>query len=236
VLARTTHLDSLAWRLKEPRVAPIVQAVLTGDLSIPYDHDDFRYVVDLGLLVRHRDGARAANRVYQEVLARQVTYNLQENLPTPRWRWSTSEGRLDFPALVEAFRAWWRENADALVEDIPLYPEAIPHLALMAFLQRVVNGGGAVTGEYAAGRGALDLLVQYGQDRFAVEIKRVRARDGLERIRSAGLAQLGDYLATVGLSEGWLFVFDQRPGRSWEERTFREDVVYEGRTIRIVGG
>lgn len=237
ILARTTHLDALSQRLKEPRVARIVEAVLVGDTprAIPYDHDDFQYVLDLGLIRRGPDGAEAACPIYREVLARQLTLNLQESLTRPRWRWQTSSGGLDFPALVMAFLAWWRENADALVEDVPLYPEAIPHLAFMAFLQRVVNGGGRVTREYAAGRRALDLLVEYGADRFVVEIKRVRPRDRPESIRRDGLVQVSEYLDIVGEREAWLILFDQRPGRSWEERLWTEEMVVDGRTIHLVG-
>lgn len=237
VLARTTHLDSLAQRLREPRVAAIVQAVVTGDTprAIAYDSDDFQYVVDLGPVRRGPEGAEPANPLYREVLARQLTYNLQESLSRPHWRWARPDGGLDFPALVEAFAAWWRENADALVEDVPLYPEAIPHLAFMAFLQRVVNGGGRVTREYAAGRRALDLLVEYGGDRFVVEVKRVRARDGAERVRREGVAQTLAYLDTVGVHEGWLLLFDQRPGLTWDERLWRAEHVEDGRTVRIVG-
>ncbi len=65
----------------------------------------------------------------------------------------------------------------------------MPHLALSAFLQRVVNGGGQVHREFATGRGAMDLLVAYGPDRFGVELKRVRDRDGLETVVSNGVAQ-----------------------------------------------
>lgn len=56
--SRTTHLYSLAERLREPRVAAIVQAVLLGDvpLTVPYDHDDFQYVSDLGLITRDTKG------------------------------------------------------------------------------------------------------------------------------------------------------------------------------------
>jgi hypothetical protein len=70
--------------------------------------------------------------------------------------------------------------------------ERLPaHLALCAFLQRVVNGGGRVHREFAAGRGAMDLLINYGSDRFAIEIKRVRTRDRLETVVERGVAQLG---------------------------------------------
>jgi hypothetical protein len=59
--ARTTHLDSLAERLKEPRVAKTVQAVLLGDQPIQVDTDDFQYALDLGLVRLVSGGAEAAN-------------------------------------------------------------------------------------------------------------------------------------------------------------------------------
>jgi hypothetical protein len=154
IRSRTTHLDALAERLKEPRVAKIVQAVLLGDEPVQVDTDDFQYVVDLGLVRLAPGGAEPANPLYREVLARQLSYSVQEAVPRPTWPWATPDGRLDLPALLVAFRQWWRENADMLPPLAQGYPEAVPHLALCAFLQRVVNGGGRVHREFAAGRGA----------------------------------------------------------------------------------
>lgn len=237
ILARTTHLDALAHRLKDPRIAPIVQSVLTGEdgWAVPYDSDDFQYACDLGLLRLGDSGAEAANPIYREVLARQLTSNVQTALPGPWWRWARSDGGLDFPALVEAFRQWWRENADVLTVATPEYPEAVAHLAFMAFLQRVVNGGGRITREFAAGRGAIDLLVEYRSERFVIELKRVRERDGLAPQKARGIAQTGRYLDTVGLTEGWLLLFDVRSGMSWEERLYAEDVDIQGKVVHIRG-
>ena len=40
ILARTTHLDALGQRLREPRVARVIQAVLVGDMPVAYASDD----------------------------------------------------------------------------------------------------------------------------------------------------------------------------------------------------
>ncbi|MFM2248401.1 MAG: hypothetical protein RL071_4476 [Pseudomonadota bacterium] len=237
ILARTTHLDSLAQRLREPRVAQIVQAVVLGDdpMAIPYDTDDTQYVLDLGLLRRGPDGLEAANPIYREVLVRQLSLSLQSAIPRPTWPWATPEGRLDMPALLEAFRQWWRENADIAVRPIPEYPEAVPHLALCGFLQRVINGGGRVHREFAAGRGAMDLLVEFGPDRFAIELKRLRSRDRLEVVVARGVAQLGRYLDTVGLDHGWLVVFDVRPDQPWEARLWTATHEVDGKRVVVLG-
>jgi len=50
---------------------------------------------------------------------------------------------------------------------------------LMAFLQRVVNGGGRVEREYGLGRGALDLLIAWGSPRGGL-LSRRRAAGGLQ--------------------------------------------------------
>jgi hypothetical protein len=46
-------------------------------------------------------------------------------------------------------------------EGMTNYPEAFPHVLLQAFLQRVTNGEGRIEREYAAGRGRMDLAVEY---------------------------------------------------------------------------
>ncbi len=235
ILSRTTHLDALAERLKEARVARIVESVLLGDEHVAYNSDDFRYVTDLGLVVSDRGGARAANRMYQEILARELSVERQDNTPLPWWPWRRTNGTLDFPALVGAFRDYWRENADIITEHLPDFPEAVAHIAYMAFLQRVVNGGGRVEREFAAGRGAVDLVVDYAGERFVTEIKRVRPRDSHDTVRAQGLAQLSRYLDTLGMTEGWLLIVDQHPGRTWAERLWTEDTVYEGKTLHLAG-
>ena len=237
IAARTTHLDSLGQRLREPRVARVVQAVLLGDMEVPYDTDDYDYAVDLGLVTDDRDGATLANPLYREVLARELSYRTQRNLPPPWWVWSRADGTLDVPALVSAFLSWWREHAAVLEERADRdYREAVPHLVFMAFLQRVVNGGGRITREYAAGRGAVDLLVEYAGEKHVFELKRVPPRHvAYERVREQGLAQLARYLDTVGIREGWLLIFDQRPGRTWEERLRVEDLVVDGKQVRVRG-
>ena len=140
-------------------------------------------------------------------------------------------------ALIGAFLVWWRENAEMVVERAAEgYLEAVAHLAFMAFLQRVVNGGGRIHREFAAGREALDLLVEYGGERHAIELKRVPPRhSSLERVRQRGQEQTAGYLDTLGLDSGWLIIFDQRAGLTWEQKLWAEDVTVQGKTVRVRG-
>lgn len=239
IYSRTTHLDSLGQRLREPRVARIVRAVLLGDelFEIRYDGDDFEYVKDLGLLRKGPSGAEASNPIYREVLARQLSTNVESVVGPPWWPWQKPGGGLDMEALVDAFITWWRQHAEMLVrhEDEP-YKEAAAHLAFMGFLQRVVNGGGQVEREYAAGRGRVDLLVSWGGERHLVELKRIPPEGRTARqIREEGTRQLEGHLDRVGLSEGWLLIFDQRPKKTWRQRCWRKELVREGRQLHLRG-
>ena len=77
---------------------------------------------------------------------------------------------------------------------------------LMAFLQRIVNGGGRIEREYGLGRGALDLLDRVAGARHAIEVKLRRDTE----TEGEALEQVARYLDHAGLDEGWLVIFDLR--------------------------
>jgi hypothetical protein len=102
------------------------------------------------------------------------------------------------------------------------YTEAFPHLLLMAFLQRVINGGGRIEREYAAGRGRMDLGIEYNGRRYIIEIKLVHSYQTLEAVRKAGLEQVRMYRDKIDAhAPAYLVIFDRRPAtklKSWDER------------------
>src|SRR5215470_3505935 len=160
ILARATHLDSLAAKLAEPRVHRVIEPVLAGELFDldPYD-DDLRYTCDLGLIAP-KPPIRIANPIYHEVIARVLTANAEANVIADPRTFVLPDGRFDMDLLLREFAAFWREHADVLVSGT-VYHEVAPQLVLMGFLQRLVNGGGHVSREYGVGRGRIDLLVRW---------------------------------------------------------------------------
>ncbi len=228
---RDTHVDSLMERLREPRVRRVVEPVILGDASpVSRDSEDYRFVVDLGLLRENEKKVLVpANRMYAEIIGRYLTRDTQDDmvLSVPETPWATPEG-LDMPGLMAAFQAFWRENsgADRHVHD---YNEATPHLVLMAFLQRVINGGGRLIREMALNSHRLDLCVEFRGHRYAVEIK-MKKRFGDDSFR-----QLAGYLDELRLQEGWLAVFDEDMAKPWDEKIYTRDVSFGGKTIHVVG-
>jgi len=92
----------------------------------------------------------------------------------------------------------------------------------MAFLQRILNGGGTIDRECAAGRGRADLLVQYQGDTFIIEIKLIHSYDTPEMVREEGLEQIQKYRAKFEPgTPAYLIIFDRRPEtkqKSWDDR------------------
>jgi hypothetical protein len=205
-----THLDSLSKRLREPRIRAILEPMLAGAVLGDIPRDDLRFAVDLGLLRMSADGGLVvANPIYREVIVRDLASGPRASLPQISPSWLDERGQLDPAALATAFLEFWRQHGDAMLKSAP-YHEVAAQLVLMAFLHRVVNGGGWVEREYAIGRGRIDLCLRLGAVTLAMELK--VWRDGAADPLAQGLAQLDRYLDGLGLPSGWLVIFDQRSG------------------------
>ena len=47
--------------------------------------------------------------------------------------------------------------------------------------------------------------------------------------------QLAGYLDDLGLPEGWMAIFDEDKSKPWDEKLYRRDVEFDGKTLHIVG-
>jgi hypothetical protein len=222
ILARETHLDALAYRMEDPRIRKIMDTLVSGGFDPGLtESEGFRLCLDLGLVIREKGTPTVANPIYREVLARQMTTGPQDAMPEPEWQWEKPDGSLDMDALLKEFQKFWRRNSE-LWEQKMNYTEAFPHLLLMAFLQRVLNGGGRIDREYAAGRGRMDLAVEYSGKIYIIEIKLIHSYNSPAEIREEGLEQIAKYRDKIDTSApAYLVIFDRRAGakdRPWEER------------------
>jgi hypothetical protein len=245
ILARATHLDSLVARLYETRVHRVIEPIIAGELIGPdptYD-DDMVYVRDLGLVARDKP-ARVANPIYREVIVRVLGAAIEDNISAEPRTFVQPDGRLDLRRLLEEFLAFWREHGEVLAGRLT-YHEAAAQLVLMAFLQRIVNGGGYVDREYGVGRGRIDLLVRWPyraadgtrawqREPFEIKVWRPGRPDPLAQ----GLAQLDAYVERLGLDHGVLALFDRRPeAPPIADRTRLEDTRSPaGRSVVLLRG
>jgi len=240
ILARETHLDTLAVRIQEPAIRKVMESIITGTPDPELTASEgFRICMDLGLVKKERSTPMVSNFIYKEVLARQLTYSTQDAIPEPEWQWKKSDGSLDMDELLREFQIFWRENSE-IWEQKSDYTEAFPHLLLMAFLQRVLNGGGHIEREYAAGRGRMDLFIEYNNKCYIIEIKLIYEKKSPDTIKSRGLEQIAKYREIKAPDcPAYLLIFDRRDSAkslSWDEKIYwQEETEPSGKIINVLG-
>jgi hypothetical protein len=232
ILRRDTHLDSLLDKLKEPRVKQVVTAIING--SAP-NFDEYNeailYARNLGLIAP-TPPVRFANPIYQEIIPRVLSFGFQESFPQDDVDpfWYIKDGKLDMDALLKAFQKFYRENSEAWLSRYD-FREVGRQLLLMAFLQRIVNGGGRITREMAIGNGRADLVVDYGGQTFVLELKLKHTPADLDK----GQHQLSRYLTRLNQPHGYLLLFELDASVGWDARIQWHDLTVDGKAITQVG-
>lgn len=224
---RDTHIDSLLDKLREERVRPIIEAILTGETDPNKIHsDDLQYVRDLGLVCKN--SLKIANPIYQEIIPRELTAVTTELITQTITPFKRPDGSLNVEALLESFVDFYRENSSIWLDKFD-YKEAAPHLLLMAFLQRVINGGGTLNREYALGTGRVDILLRWLSQVIVIELKIYHRPDTLKK----GLQQTANYVDISGADEGHLIIFDRDPNKLYEEKISRLTETMNGKIIHV---
>ncbi len=224
---RDTHLDSLIDKLQNPRVKPIVQAIINGDDIFNDNYnDDFKYIIDLGIVKDTEQGIKFANKIYKEIIPRTLNWQFQMAIKSkiePSW-YKKEKGLLDMDALLKGFQKFYRRHSESWIE-LYSYKEAGQQLLLMAYLQRIINSGGTIEREMAIGSGRTDLEITYKNQTFILELKINR----YDYIKEDGLEQLSRYLDKAGQQHGYLVLFEPRntKNKTWEERIKWEQINYK---------
>ncbi|MEZ4985751.1 MAG: hypothetical protein R2795_12070 [Saprospiraceae bacterium] len=235
IAQRQTHLDSLADKLQEDRVKKVVVSIISGN-ALPFDgwDDAVRYCRDLGIISQGTP-IRFANPIYREIITRIISSvfadNINQDIAQTIW-YLRPDGSLDMDKLLEAFVDFYRWHAESWLDRYQ-YKEAGHQLLLMAFLQRIVNGGGRIEREMAAGNGRTDLAVFWNNQVIPIEIKMHHNA----RSQPDGLRQITRYMDRLGQQQGYLILFEKKSPEElpWEERIRREVLEVDGKEVILMG-
>ncbi len=235
IAQRQTHLDSLADKINDPRVRPIVLNIISGG-DLPFDgaDDNLRYCRDLGIITS-KSPVQFANPIYREIITRILNVGFQEsiNQDIAQTSWYLDpDGSLNMDKLMEAFTDFYRWTSESWLERFQ-YKEAGHQLLLMAFLQRIINGGGRIEREMALGNGRTDLAIFWKSQVIPVEIK----LNHDARSQPLGLKQLARYMDKLGQKKGYLVIFEKKSSEElpWETRIRREVHEVEGKEVILLG-
>ncbi len=234
ILRMDTHINALIDKLYEPRVSTIIDAIISGSDQLFFNPDDIQYVRDLGLI--KENSWEIANPIYQQVIPRALTHVMQELIPNQAAWYVDHSGMLNMQMLLLAFTQFFRENADVLISNTSaetaktVYKESFPHLLLMAFLQRVINGGGTIRREYAIGTKRVDLYIEWKKKyTYILELKIKRGEDTLRQ----GLEQLAKYIDLCKPHEAHLLIFDNDRNRPWDQKISNEIISHDSKEIHV---
>jgi len=235
IAQRQTHLDSLADKINESRVKPIIMNIINGEAPT-FDgfDDDMRYCRDLGI-ISYDDPIRFANPIYRDIITRIMNSAFQrginQEIAQTSW-YLLPDGSLDMDKLLEAFVDFYRWNSESWLERFQ-YKEAGHQLLLMAFLQRIINGGGRIDREMAIGNGRTDLAVFWKDQIIPIELKMHHNA----RSQPDGLRQLARYMDKLGQQRGFLILFEKKSSEElpWETRIRREIHEVDGKEVVLLG-
>jgi hypothetical protein len=260
IIRRETHLDQLMDKLQEARVIRVLGPILEGKtLTQSFQKDDIGYVLDIGLIRQAANGEiQLANRIYQEIIPRELVWNIQSGMTEKTFWYIREDGLLDMKKLLSAFQDFFQEHSEHWIERFD-YKEAGPQLLIQAFLQRIINGGGRIEREYGLGRMRTDLLViwpikepedirqitedteyQSSADRQPEKNQRVVIElkilyKSMEKTIDAGLQQTWEYMDRCRADEGHLVIFDRSPKKSWKKKRFVMEKRFQAHSITVWG-
>ena len=210
ITRRDAHLESLGERLEDPRIRWVIEPMLAGQSLGEAPNDALRFTMDLGFVrLAPGGGLQITNPIYREVILRHLAFPSRASLPSIPPSWLDAEGRLVKEPLLGAFLVFWRRHGETL-QRTAHYHQIAPHLVLMAFLERVVEGKGSLEREVEIGSGRMEVCVRHGAEVLGIDLR--VWQDGEDDPVTEGLMDIDPYLERLDVAQGWLVIFDRRAG------------------------
>lgn len=138
----------------------------------------------------------------------------------------------DEAQTLKKFIRFYQEHGEMITKR-KNYNEAAHHLVFMAWLQRIVNGGGKVYREYASGLKRMDLLVEFvggaKKQEFIFELKNDSRFAEID-----GVPQTVEYAKRMGKTEAYLIIFRRKFPEDIDTIGERKDVEHDGVKVQVV--
>ena len=222
VQGNNTLMDDLSKNLENyPEFRDFMYSVSVNGASFAFSL--LNPMVSLGNLfsyIKNNNGRVAIhNLVFEEALFLYFTVDYaiknQDRLAPFQLNY-IQNGRLNMEYVVERFSELmheeYRESTDAFLEKEG-------RLLFLTFLKPIINGVGFYYVEpQTRDNRRMDLVVNYGQQEFVVELKIWRG----DKYEQTGREQLSEYLAIRGMDEGYLVTFDFSKNKSTAEPQWLE--------------
>ena len=187
-----------------------------------------------GYIVNVKERVKIANKIFETVVMNYfVSKNEGGENQITRGSWLsdiTRSGRFDMAMCLERFQVHWRE---IYTEKEGKFLENQCRLIFMSYLKPLLNGVGDYHIESrTTDERRMDLVVNYGKDRFIIELKTWKG----EVYNQEGMEQLLGYMDNYSEQKGYLLTFDfrKKPQKHDPQWTRHEDQeIFEVRVSNI---
>ncbi len=189
------------------------------------DYNDYTPLINLGVL--HGIFARSEtgkvmihNRIYRELIGNMMIgkyrtthlnlFNAPSGKVDYRSPYLLPNQALSMENILLNFQGFMKQQYSSKDRG---FLEKDGRLIFLAFLKPIINGGGYDFKEpQISDERRLDVVITYYQHQYVAELKIWHGQAAHEK----GLVQLADYLDRLGLSVGYLLIFDHSKRKSWK--------------------
>ena len=229
-----THL--LTNIQKDPRFESLLMRIMARDESVDFNlrSDIISELATYGVIARGADGmCEIVNPIYLYCILqafKPVVNGLEDEYLHEDSRegfldYLTPVGQINMGSLLDNFRDFIARAGFKILQVPDTPQESVGRHLLLAYLDQFVKViGGFMYIEVQTGRGRMDLIIIYNQQKYIIETKIWRG----DRRYQAGKKQLAAYLKSEEVVGGYYIVFDHR--EEPEPRVETETI--DGLTIR----
>jgi hypothetical protein len=220
-----------------PDLYSLVTQLIFDNAEIEFDHSV--PAVHLGILYglfdeNEKHKLKIHNRIYRERIANYMIVKLQiENQNRTQFNLSQynfrgqfvgADNSLDMAQVLVKFQSFMREHNSAKNRD---FLEKDGRLLFMSFMRPIINGSGYDFKEpQISDEQRLDVVITFYQYRYLAELKIWHG----EVAHQKGLVQLSDYMDNLGMTEGYLVIFNHNKKKTWKT----EWIEFQGKKIFAV--
>jgi AAA-like domain len=222
--ANSVNFDSLLINLEHnPDLYSLVSQLIFDNVEI--DFQPRVPLINLGLIygifAKNKKGKLAIhNRIYREYVANYMVIKLQTE-PQKRAQYNLSQynfrgqfirtdNSLDMAQALVKFQSFMREHNSVKNRD---FLEKDGRMLFMSFMKPIINGSGYDFKEpQISDEQRLDVIITFYQYRYLAELKIWHG----EVAHQKGLVQLSDYMDTLGMTEGYLVIFNHNKKKTWK--------------------
>ncbi len=229
-----THL--LTNIRKDPRFENLLMRIMARDEGVDFNlrSEIISELATYGVIARGADGmCEIVNPIYLYCILqafKAIVNGLEEEYLTEENKegfldYLTPDEQINMELLLDNFRDFITRAGFRILQVPDTPQESVGRHLLLAYLDQFVKIiGGFMHIEVQTGRGRMDIIITYNQQKYIIETKIWRG----DRRYQAGKKQLVTYLRSEGVTEGYYIVFDHR--EEPEPRVETETI--EGLTIR----